>query len=391
MQLAELAERVKSNEDFEEESVRRRIEQFTQEDLHSFIQNHPGAVKSLVNDIRNLQNDMQADFVERNEAIEIALTSFLAHVNMVFLGEPGTAKSLVVRRLSYGLGLQGKPLTIAELNKEADQWLREIQSDTVESGHENGRVQNRGYFEVLLTRYSTSDEILGPANLKLMLNRAIFLRQTTGLLPEAEVAFLDEIWKANAAILNAMLSISNERLFYNAGRPVRVPLCMIFGASNEIPRDEELHAIYDRFPLRVICHRVSESRELLKKAGKEGFRSVFGGASSLRRRATTNHFRLLFRVIHGYFGAESRADGDGPFPRAFCETFDALKREFRISDRSLHTLYRSACALALLREHRSPEATELDVFKYCFHEPETAGELRDAVDQRIQRYGKLYR
>ena len=394
MELRELAERAKSPASFEEEEVRQSIEQFNQEDLDAFIKNHPGAVKTLVDDLHHLQTDMQEEFVDRNEAIEMALTCFLAHVNMVFLGEPGTAKSLVVRRLSYGLGLQGTPITIDELNKEAQQWLKEVkedQAELLESGDSNGHVRSRGYFEVLLTRYSTSDEILGPANLKLMLSRAIFLRQTIGLLPEAQVAFLDEIWRANAAILNAMLSISNERLFYNAGRPVRVPLCMIYGASNEIPREEELGAMYDRFPIRVICLRVDDSRSLLKKAGKEGFRNVFGGTDSIPRRATTNHFRLLFRAIHAWFGKESRADGEGPFPRAFCETFDALKREFRISDRSLHSLYRAACALALLRDRKAPEATELDVFKYCFHEPETAAALRDAVDQRIQRYGKLHR
>jgi MoxR-like ATPase len=395
MELGELADRAKSPTSFEEEEVRQRIEQFNERDLEAFVKNHPGTVRSLVDDLRQLQKDMKEDFVDRDKAVEMALTCFLAHVNMVFLGEPGTAKSLVVRRLSYGLGLQGTPVTIDELNEEARQWLTETQqsqkdqAEPQESVGRNGHVRRRGYFEVLLTRYSTSDEILGPAHLKLMLNRAIFLRQTNGLLPEAQVAFLDEIWKANSAILNALLSISNERLFYNAGRPVRVPLCMIYGASNEIPREEELGAMYDRFPIRVICLRVDDSPSLLKKSGKEAFRNVFGGAESIPRRATTNHFRLLFRVVHGYFGKESRADGNGPFPRAFCETFDALKREFRISDRSLHSLYRAACALALLRDHKAPEATELDVFKYCFYEPETSAALCDAVDQRIQRYRKM--
>ncbi len=77
-----------------------------------------------------------------------------------------------------------------------------------------------------------------------------FYRQTTGLLPEAHVAFLDQIFKTNPAILNALLSVLNERSFYNAGQPVRVPLCMCFGACGSTPGEEDLWVLYDRWGYR---------------------------------------------------------------------------------------------------------------------------------------------
>ena len=408
--IEDLAERVNNPVDFDASEVTDRIEQFTKQDLKTLI----GAtrfVRKLVDDLASLQKDMDNELVDRAEAVEMALASFIAHVNMVFLGPPGTAKSLVVRRLSYGLGMQHRPISVDELTREIDEILRQVQAER--AGNENegqaagprsqspsdgdGRAERgRRYYEVLLTRYSTSDEILGPANLQLMIRRAMFYRQSTGLLPEADVAFLDEIWKANSAILNALLSISNERIFYNAGVPIRVPLCMIFGASNEVPREEELWAMYDRFPIRVICEPVDDAMSLLKKSAAHEVRSLFGGPengngapSGVKQRATVNHFRLLYRAIHGYFGADSSLDGDGPFGRVFCDTFDALKREFQISDRSLYALYKVALALALLRGHDRPQATELDVFKYSFYEPETSPALEDAVNQRIYRYADV--
>lgn len=390
--------------DFDRPEVARSIEQFTAEELRQ-LGDKPALIGTLVDDLQKLQNDMKTELVDREEAIGMALACFLAHVNMVFLGPPGTAKSLVVRRLSYGLGLQSQPTSIETLNAEilellaasrdpAERKPGPAKSPPAAAG--NGRsAVGRRYYEVLLTRYSTSDEILGPANLELMIHRAMFYRQTTGLLPEADVAFLDEIWKANSAILNALLSISNEKLFYNAGQPVRVPLCMIFGASNEVPREEELSAMYDRFPIRVRCEPVSNARELLKRSAGLAYRGLFGGGdrqdhgSGVPWRATVNHFRLLHRALYVHFGADSHPDGTTPFARAFCDTFDALKREFQISDRSLHALYRLALARALLRGHRQPQPSELDVFKYCFYEPETAPALGDAVARRIDRYGKF--
>jgi MoxR-like ATPase len=100
-----------------------------------------------------------------------------------------------------------------------------------------------------MTRFSTPEELFGPISLA-GLEQDQYRRLTTGKLPEAHVAFLTEIWKANSAILNALLTLCNERIFYNDGQPVTCPLLTLVGDSNELPQGDDLGALFDRFALR---------------------------------------------------------------------------------------------------------------------------------------------
>lgn len=346
--------------------------------------------------IRNLGKLLNRSFVGREELIEISLASFIAHLPMIALGTPGTAKSNVFRVLSYGLGLQEQVLSGKGLQEEMERMAR---------GDDNGpgslNEKSRGYFEYLVTRFTTPEEIIGPAHLSLMIDHGVFYRKTTGLLPEAHVAFLDEIFKANSAILNALLSIFNERIFYNAGRPVRVPLCMVFGASNEPPQERELSALYDRFPIRVPCLPIDDtfenSQELLHKGLKQSCDHLFGDNGdngdeeehvSIGPVATVNDFRLLYRVIHvkKEYGGHEVKDRKDPFFKQYHQTFKSLRREFEISDRSYVKLYMLTRALAVLRDHDRVRTSELDVFKYCFRDLDAAAALADAVQERIRRY-----
>ena len=141
---------------------------------------------------------------------------------MLLLGPPGTAKSELGRRLS--------------------------------------RICQGTYFERLLTRFSVPEELFGPLSMT-ALEQDKYVRQTKGYLPEASVAFIDEIFKANSAILNSLLTILNERLFDNGATRTAVPLICLVGASNELPESEELDALYDRFLLRYPVSQVSSSRQ----------------------------------------------------------------------------------------------------------------------------------
>lgn len=104
-------------------------------------------------------------------------------------------------------------------------------------------------FSILLTKFSAPEEVFGPISLKGLENDE-YKRVTQGYFPQATVAFVDEIFKANSSILNSLLSALNERVFDNGGKREKIPLEVVIGASNELPQDDTLEALYDRFCLR---------------------------------------------------------------------------------------------------------------------------------------------
>lgn len=122
------------------------------------------------------------------------------------------------------------------------------------------------FFSRLLTRFSVPEELFGPLSMQ-ALERDEYVRKTDKYLPQAEVAFVDEVFKANSAILNSLLTILNEKLFDNGTERVEVPLLLLVGASNELPESEELDALYDRFLIRREVRQVSEQgiKELLRQ------------------------------------------------------------------------------------------------------------------------------
>jgi len=167
--------------------------------------------------------------VERASLVEAVALAAVAGEHLLVIGPPGTAKSEAVRRMSRAVGGQ--------------------------------------YFEYLLGRFTEPSEIFGPVDLR-KLREGVVETATEGMLPEAEIAFLDEIFQGSTAILNTLLGVLNERVFRRGHTQMRCALRLCVGASNALPDDEALAAFADRFLLRVFVDAIGDTQlETLLESG----------------------------------------------------------------------------------------------------------------------------
>lgn len=174
-----------------------------------------------------MREDLSAALIERETEIDLCLTALVAREHVLLVGPPGTAKSM--------------------LSDAIVRWL------------------DGSRFQILLTKFTTPEEVFGPVSLA-GLKTDHYRRITTGKLPSAEVAFVDEVFKASSAILNTLLTVLNERLFDNDGQRVACPLQLCVAASNEWPggngEGKELGALFDRFLLRKTVQPIASARGL---------------------------------------------------------------------------------------------------------------------------------
>lgn len=160
---------------------------------------------------------MKQTFVGKDEIIDLLGICLVARENLFLLGPPGTAKSALVQDLS-----------------------RRIEGNI---------------FDYLLTRFTEPNEIFGPFDIR-KLREGELITNTEGMLPEATFVFLDELLNANSAILNSLLMVLNERIFRRGRETRALPTLMVIGASNHLPEDSALGALFDRFLVRVRCDNV---------------------------------------------------------------------------------------------------------------------------------------
>ena len=165
---------------------------------------------------------------EKEHILSLSLLCCVAGESLFMLGPPGTAKSMVARR------------------------IKEVFVDS-------------SSFEYLMSRFSTPDEIFGPVSISKLKNEDVYERSVEGFLPTVSVVFLDEIWKAGPAIQNALLTVINERIYQNGKCCIHLPMKMLIAASNELPaEDEGLEALWDRFLVRVISNNIEDEEVFYK-------------------------------------------------------------------------------------------------------------------------------
>jgi MoxR-like ATPase len=190
----------------------------------------PSDLATATANLQALIKDLRGSVVERDAEIRSLAAALVAGQHVLLLGPPGTGKSYLTGLFTAALG--------------------------------------SSFFQVLMTKYTVPEEVFGPYSLA-GLERDEYRRVTASYLPSVEVGFLDEVFKANSSILNALLTILNEGEFDNGGSRTKVPLKLCVGASNEFPADDSLNALRDRF---LLCHWVSPIKNRTAK------RSLFFGA-----------------------------------------------------------------------------------------------------------------
>lgn len=283
----------------------------------------------MLQKINEIRSYLKAIYLERNDIIEGLLTAFIARQHVLLVGEPGTAKSAIV----------------ADLAKS---------------------ITGANYFQWLLTRFSTPEELFGPVSLK-ALEQDTFKRNTTNKLPEAHIGFVDEIFKGNSAILNALLTLANERVFYNNGGIIQSPLFSIIGCSNEWPEtDEGLEALFDRFILRYEIPYIQDGRNFI---------SMLQGSCPAQRPTITlqeleqiqNFSEMMVTVPQDVLEAlrdirdTLKNEGIRPSDRRFRQVLSLLKAVATLDGRD--TVLRKDMSILVHSLWVSPESNERDIVR----------------------------
>lgn len=316
-------------------------------------------VDALRRRINNLRKDLHRYWVDKETLVDLMALCTLAQEPLLLVGKPGTAKSDLVVKFVQALGLN---------------------------------TESEDYFEYMLTQFTEPGEIVGPIDIN-KLKDGRYMRRVAGKLPQARVVFLDEIFKSNSAILNTLLTIINERKFYQDGKPVKVPMLMLFAATNEIPDNAELAALRDRFTLKAESRPVRSYAfdELLAK----GLQNEVYKATHQRPwadRASLEDFLKLKVYLDHVFASEledgvhhrSRYFPDDVY-RLFVRILKSLEKEFRyeVSDRKVIKLYKLIRTRAFLMHGGVVSKSDLVLLRYISDRAEDLDAMRDMVDRML--------
>ncbi len=287
---------------------------------------------------------LEQQFLGKEEVIRLLFISALAGEHLVMVGPPGTAKSALVRAFS--------------------------------------KTIDAAYFDYLLTRFTEPNEIFGPVDIQAF-RQGVYRRRVEGMLPQAEVVFLDEIFKANSAILNSLLTVLNARVYTHGTETVRVPLISLFAASNEVPSDDALSAVFDRFLLRVRCDYLDSYhfRGLLQK----------GMTLETQRMAQVEHTGKKIAKASELLTVQRRFGELSHMSEEFLATFKGLVFQIRsegigLSDRRVVKLLKMFVASAVFDGRTAVNDSDFFVLRHVWNTPEQEELLQEIVGPVLDRW-----
>jgi len=274
-------------------------------------------------------------FVGKDEIIDVLGVCLVAGENLFLLGPPGTAKTALVHEL--GTRLHGQ------------------------------------FFEYLLTRFTEPNELFGPFDIR-RLREGELVTNTTGMLPEATLVFLDELLNANSAILNSLLTVLNERVLRRGRETIEVPALIFIGASNHLPEEDALRALFDRFLMRATCNNVAAERlgEVLDAGWK----------LDVQKQASASTFGVEdVKQLHQQLAAVDHAGIRGQFVELVIRLRQA---GLAISDRRAVKLQKLVAASAVLCGRSVAAVSDLWVFRHIWDTEEQQEVLAAIVSESLR-------
>lgn len=290
--------------------------------------------------VARLQSDvvrpLKERFVGRDEVVDLIALAVVAREHLFLLGPPGTAKSALIR-----------------------QFARAVQGQ---------------YFEYLLTRFSEPNEIFGPIDIA-RLREGTVVTVTAGMLPEAEFVFLDELFNANSAILNNLLTVLNERVYRRGAETHRLPLLSLFSASNHLPEDDTLRALFDRFLLR--CQVKNLKREAMPFLLEAGWKMET--AAAIEATVSADDLNELASLI-------PRVDLSAVMQSYIEAAFKIRDLGVSFSDRRAVKVLKLLAASALLCNRQAANPSDLWVLRYVWDREEQIEPLGALVNGMLEQH-----
>lgn len=289
---------------------------------------------SLINNLLQVTQQLKQKFVGKDDIIDLMGICLAGRENLFLLGPPGTAKSAMVKELSRLL---------------------------------HGRT-----FEYLLTRFTEPNELFGPFDIR-KLREGELVTNTEGMLPEAHLIFLDELLNANSAILNSLLMVLNEKVFRRGRENRALPVVMIVGASNHLPEDESLQALFDRFLIRVRCDYVDPA--LLTQVLDAGW--------NLEKKTTESATGITAEDVVRIQSLIGQVDLQDIRP-AYLNLIEMLRNAgVLVSDRRAVKLQRLIAASALLCKRDKASISDMWVLRYIWDTEEQREVITSIVNNVI--------
>lgn len=311
----------------------------------------PEEVHKTIKKLNGVKHLIKQIFTGRDQAVELLVLSTVCQEHLLFIGDPGTAKTEIINRYTELVDAHG--------------------------------------FQYLLTRFTEPSELFGPLDLA-KFKEGTFSIRTEAMLPEAQIAFLDEVFQGSSAILNSLLTILNERRFYNGSVQQPVPLISMIGASNMIPDDPWLRAFADRFVLRLEVDSLED--DLIDDLIERGWNLERDRIEAAKRVAMGQGVgktmrQLKIEELLSLHGRLMEVDLSG-----IRAEYGRLIREFRaegvqLSDRRAVKGVKLIAGAALLREAEAADIQDIWPLLHIWDRPEEADVIKGIIHPRLAEAG----